>query len=141
MPAPRYSDTVAHTGHRTRQSARAHTRTKSENVTAAFSDEVHGETEGHFVADADTYGVDKQWCALKGIPIEVPESDGSSEPPWRPPTTRMMNELATERRAPAARARRAPARRARPRTCPTPLPHPARRATPQRDPQGRLGHA
>ena len=28
-----------------------------------------------FVADADTYGADKLWCLLKGIPIELDSSD------------------------------------------------------------------
>jgi len=47
--------------------------TKSENVTAKFSDEIHGETEGHFVAD------NKNWCLLKGIPIDLDSESASEE--------------------------------------------------------------
>ena len=46
-----------------------------------FKDEVYGETRGMFVADADTYGADKEWCLLKPIAIDVdtdePPSSGS----------------------------------------------------------------
>ena len=46
-------------------------RTKSENVSVAFNDATHGETRGMFIADAESYGADKLWVLLKGIPIEV----------------------------------------------------------------------
>ena len=36
-----------------------------------------GETHGVFVADAETYGVNKLWVALRTIPIDV-DDDGSS---------------------------------------------------------------
>ena len=52
-------------------------RTKTENVSVEFN-EVHGETRGLMVADAATYGTDKLWVILKGIPIDL-DSD-SSEP-------------------------------------------------------------
>ena len=44
-------------------------RTKTENVIAEFNDEEYGKTLGHVVVDKDTYGADKKWCILKGIPI------------------------------------------------------------------------
>ena len=34
-----------------------------------------GETRGLFVADAETYGVNKLWVALRTIPIDVDGSD------------------------------------------------------------------
>ena len=43
------------------------------NVAVAFCDEVDGVTWGHFVADAETYGVDKDWVVLKPVPIELDE--------------------------------------------------------------------
>ena len=51
-------------------------RTKTENVSVRFISEEEGETRGTFVADAETYGVDKLWVALEPIPVEV----GSSSP-------------------------------------------------------------
>ena len=42
--------------------------------------EEFGQTEGPFVADKETYGVGKQWCVLKGIPIRVDSDDDSESP-------------------------------------------------------------
>ena len=44
-------------------------RTKSANVTADFNDETHGHTLGHFVADPETYGANKEWVVLKPVPV------------------------------------------------------------------------
>ena len=45
-------------------------RTKTENVSATFISPEEGETLGHFVADAETYGINKLWVladyTLKG---------------------------------------------------------------------------
>ena len=72
-------------------------RTKTENVIAEFNDEEYGKTLGHVVVDKDTYGADKKWCILKGIPIALdddsdsdsgsppPEPDSEDEPIGRPP--------------------------------------------------------
>ena len=47
-------------------------RTVQENVTAiTFTDEVDGETLGHFVASKDNYGADRDWVLLKQITIEL----------------------------------------------------------------------
>ena len=35
-------------------------RTKQENVTVEFSDEIYGKTWGNFLADPATYGADKE---------------------------------------------------------------------------------
>ena len=51
-------------------------RTKSENVSVAFNDTTHGETRGMLIADAESYGAEKLWVLLKGIPIEL---DGDDE--------------------------------------------------------------
>ena len=50
-------------------------RTKSENVSVAFNDETYGETVGMFIADADSYGADKMWVLLEGIPINLDDGD------------------------------------------------------------------
>ena len=59
-------------------------RTKSENVSVAFNDTTHGETRRHvyhFIADAESYGAEKLWVLLKGIPIELDgdDEDGDDE--------------------------------------------------------------
>ena len=46
-------------------------RTKTENVAAEFVDEVYGTTWGHFIADPETYGLDKEWVLLEVVPIEL----------------------------------------------------------------------
>ena len=61
-------------------------RTKSENVSVAFNDEMYGETRGMIVADPDTYGADRLWCILRPIPIVLDNDDDSSEPPELPTT-------------------------------------------------------
>ena len=52
-------------------------RTKTENVSVTFMSADEGETRRVFVADAETYGVNKLWVALRTIPIDV-DDDGSS---------------------------------------------------------------
>ena len=56
-------------------------RTKSENVSVAFNDTTQGETRGMFIADAESYGAEKLWVLLKGIPIELDgdDEDGDDE--------------------------------------------------------------
>ena len=54
-------------------------RTKSENVSVAFNDTTHGETRGMFIADAESYGAEKLWVLLKGIPIELDGDDEDGE--------------------------------------------------------------
>ena len=49
--------------------------TKTDNVHAEFNDEEFGKTEGHLLADKETYGADKLWCILKGIPVDL-DSEG-----------------------------------------------------------------
>ena len=44
----------------------------SENVTARFVSPEEGETHGMFVADADTYGVDRLWVAVRPVPVRSP---------------------------------------------------------------------
>ena len=48
-------------------------------MTAEFTDETHGTTWGHWVASADTYGADRKWVLLKGIPIELESEDDAME--------------------------------------------------------------
>ena len=48
---------------------------KQENVTAEFHNETHGKKWGHWVANAVTYGADRQWVLLKPIPINLDEDD------------------------------------------------------------------
>jgi hypothetical protein len=38
-----------------------------------------GETTGQLVADAETYGIDKLWVALKTIPIDVDAETSSPD--------------------------------------------------------------
>ena len=60
-------------------------RTKTENVSATFISPEEGETLGHFVADAETYGINKLWVLLRTIPINIDGSEfGSSSPSPRP---------------------------------------------------------
>ena len=50
-------------------------RKKSENVSVAFKDDMYGETVGKFVAEANTYGADKQWVLLAPISIDLDSDD------------------------------------------------------------------
>ena len=45
------------------------------------NDTTHGETRGMFIADAESYGAEKLWVLLKGIPIELDgdDEDGDDE--------------------------------------------------------------
>ena len=38
-----------------------------------------GDTDGHIVADPETYGANKLWCVLKPIPIELDDDDSENE--------------------------------------------------------------
>ena len=54
-------------------------------VSATFISPEEGETLGHFVADAETYGINKLWVLLRTIPINIDGSEfGSSSPSLRP---------------------------------------------------------
>ena len=48
----------------------------SENVSVEFTDATYGTTWGHFVADAESYGVNKTWVLLQQIPVDL-DDDGS----------------------------------------------------------------
>ena len=50
-----------------------------DNVTAEFTDSTYGQTWGHWLASADTYGADRKWVLLKPIPIELSHDDGEDE--------------------------------------------------------------
>ena len=54
-------------------------RTVQDNVSVAFSDELHGETSSQMVADANTYGADKLWVLLKAIPVDITADDDEEE--------------------------------------------------------------
>ena len=47
--------------------------------TVEFSDEACGTTWGHFIADPATYGTEKEWVVLKGIPIELSDDEDMDE--------------------------------------------------------------
>ena len=48
-------------------------------LSVAFNDTMHGETCGMFIADAESYGAEKLWVLLKGIPIELDGDDEDAE--------------------------------------------------------------
>lgn len=50
-----------------------------DNVSVEFHSAEEGETRGVFVADSETYGVDRLWVLVRPIPISL-DSDGSSPP-------------------------------------------------------------
>ena len=46
-----------------------------------FVSEEEGRTRGLFVADAESYGIDRLWVLLEPIPIDCDASSSCSDPP------------------------------------------------------------
>ena len=51
-------------------------KTKQDNVTAEFCDEINGTTWANFLGSEDTYGANRTWVLLKPIPIDLEPEAG-----------------------------------------------------------------
>ena len=51
---------------------------------AEFNDEENGKTLAHITASKETYGANKLWCILKGIPIHLDSDSRDESEPLEP---------------------------------------------------------